>query len=146
MNEAVNKVLLAGNKFMSEMHLKQPKLTCTAFGPFIKNKERIQIFKEIGDIKYIYRNEVDKACFQHDMAYGDFKDLPRRTASDNVLRYKAFNLAKNPKCDRYQRSLASMLMVLIFDKKSPGSGVNNKIKQNEKLAEDFHKPITNFFF
>ena len=68
MNEIVNKFLLAGNKFMSEMHLKQPKLTYIAFGPFIKNRERIQIFKETGDIKYIYRNKVDKACFQRSLA------------------------------------------------------------------------------
>ena len=74
-----------------------------------KNKERIQKFKETGDTKYIYKNELDKACFQHDMAYGDFKDLARRTASDNVLRDKAFNIAKNSKYDEYQRGLASMV-------------------------------------
>ena len=74
------------------------------------------------------------------MAYGDFKDLARRTASDKVLRDKAFNIAKNPKYDGYQRGLASMVYKL-FDKKSRGSGVNNKIKQNEQLAEEVYKPI-----
>ena len=75
MNEKVNKFLLAGDRCMPEMHLKQPGFTCSAFGPFTKNKERIQKFKETGDTSYIYKNELDKACFQHDMAYGYFKDL-----------------------------------------------------------------------
>ena len=95
MNEIVNKFLLGRNKFMPEMHLKQPGFTYSACGPFTKNKERIQKFKETGDSRYIYRNELDKACFQNDMAYGDFKELAKRTASDKVLRYKAFNIAKN---------------------------------------------------
>ena len=71
---------------MPEMHLKQPVFTCGAYRPFTKNKERIEKFKETGDTKYIYKNELDKACFQHDMAYGDFKDLSKRTTSDKVLR------------------------------------------------------------
>ena len=86
MNETVNTFLLAGDKFMPEMHLRQPGFTCSACGPFTKKKERIQKFKETGDSQYIYQNELDKGCFQHDMAYGDFADLTRRTASDNVLR------------------------------------------------------------
>ena len=102
MNEIVNKFLLAGDKFMPEMHLKQPGFTQSVCGSFTKHKERIQKFKETGDTSYIYKNELDKACFQYDMAYGDFKYLARRTASDNVLRDKAFNIAKNPKYDRYQ--------------------------------------------
>ena len=99
MNNIVNKFLLAGGKFMSEMHLKQPGFNYSACEPFNKNKERIQKFREIGETKYIYRNELDKACFQHDMAYGDFKDLEIRTASDKVLRDKAFSIAKSPKYD-----------------------------------------------
>ena len=79
------------------MHLRQPGLTYSACGPFTKNKERIKKFKETEDSKYIYQSELDKACFQHDMAYGDFKDLNRRTIADKVLRDKAFNIAKNPK-------------------------------------------------
>ena len=63
MNEILNKFLLAGHKFMSEMHLRQPRFTCSACGPFTKNKERIQIFEETGDSQYIYQNELDKACF-----------------------------------------------------------------------------------
>ena len=68
MNEIVNKFLLVGAIFMSEMHLKQPGFTFSACGPFTKNKERIQNFKEKGDTSYIYKNELDKTCFQHDMA------------------------------------------------------------------------------
>ena len=90
MNEIVNKFLLAGNKFMPEMHLKQTGFTYTACGPFTKNKEKIQKFKETGYTSYIYKNELERACFQHDMANGDFKDLKRRTFSDKVLRDKAF--------------------------------------------------------
>ena len=109
MNEIVNKFLLAGDKFMPEMRLKQPGFTYSACGPFTKNKERIQKFKKTGDTDYIYKNELDKACFQHDMVYGDFKDLARRIASDKVLRDKAFDIAKNPKYDGYQRGSASMV-------------------------------------
>ena len=109
MNEIFNKFLLDGDKFMPEMRLKQHEFTYSACGPFIKNKERIQKFKETGDTSYIYKNELDKACFQHDMAYGDFKDLARRTASDKILIDKAFNIAKNPRYDGYQRGLASMV-------------------------------------
>ena len=141
MNEIVNKFLLAGDKFMPEMHLKQPGFTYSACGPFTKNKERIQKFKETGDTSYIYKNEIDKPCFQHDMAYGDFKDLKRRTGSDKILRDKAFNIAKNPKFDGYQRGIASMVYKF-FDRKSAGSGVaNNEIKQNLQLAKELHKPI-----
>ena len=156
MNEIVNKILLAGHKFMPEMHLKEPGFTYSACGSFTKNKERIQKFKETGDTSHIYKNELDKACFQHDMAYGDFKDIARRTASDNILRDKAFNIAKNPKYDGYQRELASMVYKF-FDKKSAsltdksvsGSGIvnndinnnnnnnNNEIKQNLQLAKNY---------
>ena len=80
------------------------------------------------------------ACFQHDMAYGDFKDIARRTASDNIFINKAFNIATNPKYDGYQRGLVSMFYKF-FDKKSKGSGVNIEVKHNEQLAEELHKPI-----
>ena len=89
MNEIVNKFLLVGDKFMPEMNLRQPAFTYSACGSFTKNKERIQKFKEMGDASYIYKNELDKECFQHDMAYGDFKDLKKRTFSNKILRYKA---------------------------------------------------------
>ena len=109
MNQIVNKFLLAGDKFMPEMHLRQPGFTYSACGPFTKNKQRIQKFMETGDTNYIYRNELDRACFQHDMAYEDFKDLKRRTQSAKVLKNKAFEIASNPKYDGYQRELTSMV-------------------------------------
>ena len=100
------------------------------------------------EIQDIYRNELDKACFQYDMAYGDFKDLARRTASDKVLRDKAFNIAKNPKYDGYQGGLADMVCkffdkksALLTDKSAKGGSVNNEIKQNEQLGEELYKPI-----
>ena len=141
MNEIFNTFLLAGDKFVPEMHLKQPGFTYSACGPFTKNKERIRKFKETGDTCYIYKNELDKACFQHDVAYGDFKDLKRRTFSDRVLKNKAFNIAKNPKYEWYQRGLAS-IVYKFFDKKSKGNGIaNNEIKQNLQLPKELHKPI-----
>ena len=116
MNDIINKFLLAGDNFMPEMHLRQPKFTYSACGTFTKNKERIQKFEETGDSRYIYGNELDKVCFQHDMAYEDFKDLARKAAADKVLRDKSFNIAKDPKYDGYQRGLASMVYKF-FDKK-----------------------------
>ena len=97
----------------------------------IADKEKTQKFKETGDSRYIYRNELDKACFQYDMTYGVFKDLGRMTASDKVLRDKAFNIAKNPKYERYQRVLASMVYKF-FDKKSKGGSVKSAIKNEIK--------------
>ena len=95
---------------MPEMHLRQPGFTYIACGPFTKDKERIQKFKETGDTSHIYKNELDKACFQHDMAYVEFKDLAKRIASDKILRDKAFNIAKNPKYDGYQSFLIKSLV------------------------------------
>ena len=118
MNEIVNTFLLAGDKFMPEIHLRQPGFTYGfACGSFTKNKERIEKFKGTEETSYIYKNKLDKACFQHDMGYGDFKDLKRRTFSDKFLRDKAFNIAKNPKYDGYQRGLASMFIIFLI--KSP---------------------------
>ena len=96
MNEIVNRFLLAGDKFMSEMHLKQPSFTYSTCGPFTKNKERIEKFMHTGDTNFFYKNELVKACFQHDMAYGKTKDLTKRTQSDKVLKDKAFKIASDP--------------------------------------------------
>ena len=79
MNEIVNTFLLVGDKFIPERHLKQPGFTYSACGAFIKNKERIEKFMRTGNTDFIYKNELDKACFQHDMAYGKSKDLIKRT-------------------------------------------------------------------
>ena len=144
MNDIINKFLLAGDKFMPEMHLKQPRFTYSACGPFTKNKQRIQRFMETGDTRYIYRNELNKACFQHDMAYGDFKDLKRRTQSDKVLKDKVFTIASNPKYGGYQRALAAMIYKF-FDNNSKGSDIKNEIKENQQLANELYKPIIRKF-
>ena len=99
------------------MDWKQPEFTYSAYGPFTINKKRIQNFKETGDSRYIYQNELDQACFQHDMADGDFKDLTRRTACDKILDHKAFNIAKNSKYNWYQCGIAS-LVYKCFDRKN----------------------------
>ena len=140
MDVIVNKFLLTSDKFMLEIHLKQPRFTYSVYGPFTRNKERNGKFKETEDTSYIYKNDLDKACFQHDIAYGDFKDLKRRTASDKFSRDKTFNIAKNPKYDGYQRGLASMVYKF-FDKKSTGGGVNIPLEFNEQLAKELRKPI-----
>ena len=115
MNEIVNKFRLAGDKCLPEMHLKQPGFTYSAFGPFTKNKESIEKFMQKGNTDLICRNKLDKACFQHDMAYGKSNDLAKRTESDKVLRDKAFKIASDPKYDGHQRGLASMVSK-VFDK------------------------------
>ena len=92
MNEAVNKLLLAGYKFIPEMHFKQARFTYSVCGPFFKNKERMKNIKEPRDSRYIHQNKLDEACFQDDMGYGDFKDLNRTIAVDKVLRVKHLTL------------------------------------------------------
>ena len=144
MNQIINKCLVAGDKFMSEMHLKQPGFTYSACGPFTINKQRIQKFMQTGDTNCIYKNEFNKACFQHDMAYGKYKDLEKRTQSDKVLKDKAFQIANNPKYDGYQRGLASMVYK-VFDKKSKAAGIKNEIKQIQQLANEVYKPIIRKF-
>ena len=138
MNEIVNKFLLAGDKLMPEMHLKQPGFTYSACGPFTKNKERFQKFMKTGNTDNIYKNDLDRACFQHDIAYGKYTDLTKRTQSDKVLRDKSFKTASNPEYDEYQRRLASMVYRFL-DKKSRGSGF--KSIPNQPLANGLHKPI-----
>ena len=99
---------------------------------------------QTGDTNYIYRNELDKACFQHDSAYSDSKDLTKRTQSDNVLKDKAFQIANNPRYDGYERGLASMVYKF-FDKKSKGASIKNQIKENQQSANELHKPIVRKF-
>ena len=150
MNNTINKLLLAGDKFMPEIHLRQPQFTYSACGPFTKYEQRIQKFKETGDTNYIHKNELDKACFVHDAAYSDSKDLTKRTVADKILKNKALDIAKDPKYDGYQRGLASMVYkffdskVASPDKKSVGSGAK-LIPQNEQLADELHKPIIRKF-
>ena len=142
LNEIVNKFLLVGEKFMPKMHLKQLGFIYSACGPFTKNKERIKKFMQTGGTNFIYKNELYKACFQHDMAYGKTKDLVKRTQSNKVLKGKAFKIASDPNYDGYQRELASMVYKF-FDKTSSGSGIVNG--PNYELANEFHKPIIRKF-
>ena len=109
MNVIVNKFLPVGDKLMPEMHLKKAGFTYSACGPFTKNKEKIEKFMQTGNTNFIYKNELDEACFQHDMAYAKTKDLIKTTQSDKVLKDKAFTIASNPKYDGHQRGLASMV-------------------------------------
>ena len=125
MNEVVNKFLLVGNKFMPEMHLKQPRFTYSACGPFTQTKKRIEKFMLTGDTNFIYKNELDKACFQHDMAYGKTKDLVKITQLDKALKDKLFKIASDPKYDDYQRELTSMVYKFLA-KNSSGNGMVNK--------------------
>ena len=135
MNNVINKCLLAGDKCMPEMHLRQPQFVYSACGPFTRHKERIKEFKRTSDTRYIYRIELDKACFQHDAAYADHKDLINRTEADKVLRDKMYDIASNPKYYGYQRGLAGMVY------KSMGSG----IASSSILADELHKPIIRKF-
>ena len=91
---------------------------------------------------FVYKNELDKACFQLDVAYSKSKDLPKITQSDKVLRDEAFRIAVDPKYDGYQRGLAPMAHK-IFDKKNSGSGIANA--PNYQLANELHKPIIQKF-
>ena len=149
MNNVINKFLLAGDKFMPEMHLRQPQFVYSACGPFTRRKERIKKFKQTGDTRYIYRNDLDKACFQHDSAYADNKDLINRTKADKVLKDKACNIASNPEYDGYQRGLASMAYkffdskVASPDKKSIASGIARD--SSLVLANELHKPVITKF-
>ena len=107
-NNKKNKLLLAEGKFVPEIHLRQPGFTYSASG--LVNKKRIQKFEEAG----AYQNKLDKACVHKDLTYGDFEDLLKRTASNKVLRDKAFNITKNAKYDGYQRGFASMVYAFLI--------------------------------
>ena len=139
MNKIINKFLLTGDKLIPELHSKQPEFTYSACGAFTKHGEIIQKFRERGNLKHLYRNELDRACFAHDVAYSDSKDLAKRTIPDKVLRDRAYEIARNCGYDGYQRVLASMVYKF-FDKKT-----GSEISANEELAEELHKPVINKF-
>ena len=116
--------------------------TYSAYGAFTKKKERIEKFMQTGHTDFIYKNELDKACFQDDLAYSKSKDLAKRTQTDKFLRDKAFKIANNPKYDGYQRRLA-LMAYKFFDKKSSGSVITNE--PNYQLSNELYKPIINKF-
>ena len=138
MNNIINKFLLADDKFMSEMHLRQPQFVYSACGPFTRHKERIKEFKRTGDTRLLYRNELDKVCFKHDAAYTKYKDAENRLISDQKLKNSAYGIASNPEDDGYQRGLASMVYKFL-DKRSMGSGIARD--SSSILADELHKPI-----
>ena len=144
MNNVINKFLLAGDKFMPQMHLRQPQFVYSICGPFTRHKKRIKKFKQTGDTRYIYRNELDKAYFQQDSAYAGRKDLINKTKSDQVLRDKSYDIASNPEYDGYQTGLTSMAYKF-FDKKSMGSGVKKLKNSSLILADELHKPVIKKF-
>ena len=161
MNNIIYKFLLAGYKFMPEMHLRQPQFVYSACGPFTRHKERIKEFKRTSDTCLLYRNELDKACFKHDAAYAKYKDVENRLISDQKLRNSAYDIASNPKYDGYQRGLASMVYKFFDSKVAPldkktmlGKGNAKRTakpsslerKENNKiLAEELHKPVIKKF-
>ena len=147
MNKIINKFLLSGDKFMPEFHLKHQGLTCSACGQFTEHRERIretkiQKFRETGNLKHLYRNNLDKACFGHDATYSDSTNVAKRTISDNILKDRAHEIARNRNYDGYQRT-ASMVSKS-FDKKTrSGAIVANKAgaSVNKELAEELHKSV-----
>ena len=148
MNEAnsiINKFLLAGDKFMPELHLVNRIVKkYSACGPFTKHTQ-IQDFLNTGKLSYIYKNDLDKACFQNDMAYNKFKDLETRTQSDIVLKNKALKIASNPKYNGYERRLPSM--VFFFNWYSLHAGLNSHYeawsykKRKHKKVKAYRKSI-----
>ena len=161
MNNIVNKFLLAGDKFMPKMYLRQPQFVYSACGPFTRHKERIKEFKRTGDTRLLHTNELDKACFKHDAAYAKYKDVENRLISDQKLKNSAYDIASNPKYDGYQRGLASMIHKFFDSKVAPldkktmsGKGNANytakhtakpssleRTENNEIVAEELHKPV-----
>ena len=140
-NSIINKFLLAGDKFRPELHLVDPIVKrYSACGPFTKHTQRIQDFLNTNKLSYIYKNDLDKGCFQHDMAYNKFKDLEKRTQSDIVLKNKAFKIASNPKCNGYERGLASTVYKF-FNSKLKGSGLKKKIRE---IFYKIHNYLMNF--
>ena len=161
MNNIINKFLLAGDKFMPEMHLRHPQFVYSACGPFTRHKERIKEFKRTGDTRLLYRNESDKACFKHDASYAKYKDVENRLITDQKLRNSTYDIASNPKYDGYQRGLASMVYkffdskVAPLDKKAMSGKGNAKhtpkpsslerTGNNKILAEELYKSVIKKF-
>ena len=131
---------------MPELHLVDPIVKkYSVCGPFTKHTQRIQDFSDTGNLSYIYKNDLDKAYFQHDIY--KFKDLEKGTQSHIVLKNKALKIASNPNCNGYERRLASMVYTF-FDKKSKGSGLKQNQEnslQNSQSANELHEPIIRKF-
>ena len=147
MNNIINNFLLAGDKFMPEMHLRQPRFVYSACGPFTRHKERIKVFKRTGDTCLLYRNELDKACFRHDAAYAKYKDVENRLISDQKLRNSSFDIARNPKYDGYQRGFdsgkgnAKPTAKPMAERSALARSSLERTGNNKILAEELHKPV-----
>ena len=148
MNEIINKCLLVGDKFMPEMHLRQPRFVYSGCGSFTRHKERIKVFKRTGNINLLYRNALDKACLKHDAAYAKYKDVENRLIANDKLKNSSYDIASNPDYDGYQRGLASMLYKFFNSKVTPHkktiSGKGTK-EVNKILAEELHKHVIRKF-
>ena len=144
----INKFLLVGDKFMPEMHLRQPRFVYSACGPFTRHKERIKEFKRTGHINLLYRNALDKACFKHDAAYAQYKDVENRLIADDKLKNSAYDIASNPEYDGYQRGLAGIVYKFFNSKAAPlNKTISGKgtIEVNKLLAEELHKLVIRKF-
>ena len=128
-------VILAGDKFIHELHLRQPIFTYSAYGPFTKHRERIQ---KLGDLRHTCKNNLEKSCFPHNPAYSDSKYLSKRTISNKILKDRAYKIAINPKQDGYQR-LASIAYKFFY--KKTGSGAH----LNEEPVQELNKPVITKF-
>ena len=121
------------------MHLKQPGFTYSACGRLNKYHEIIQKFRETGNCKQLYRNELEKACFAHNGADSNSKDLAKRTISNKILKNTAYEIARNRQYDGYERALASVVFKC-FDKET-----GSVVSLNEQIAQELHKPVINKF-
>ena len=133
---------------MPGIYLKQTGFTYSSCGPFTKNKAGIENITQTGNTNFIYKNELDKACFQHDIAYGKSKNLVKRTQSDKVLKDRASKITSDPKYDGYQRELGSIVYKFFNKKsallnKSSGRGIANE--PNYQFTNELHKPIIRSF-
>ena len=131
---------------MPALHLKQPRITDTTLEPFTKHRERIQKFRETGNLKHLYRNELRKVCFAHDTAHSDNKDLAKGAIADKILKDRACEIARNRGYDRYQRALGSMVYKFFDKKTGSGAVATSKVGMsvNEQLAEELHEPVIKF--
>ena len=142
MNKIINKFLLTVDTFMPELHLKQPGFTYSACGPLAKHRERIKKFKESGNLKHLYGNELGKSYFAHDAAYSESKDLAKRTIAGTISKNRSYEIARNHGHDVYQMVLAK-LVYKFFDKKTRSGGIATSkagVSVNQQIAEDLHKP------
>ena len=132
MKEIINKFLLVGDKFMPEMHLRQPRFVYSACGPFTRHEERIKQFKRTRNINLLCRNTLDKACFEHYAAYAKYKDVENRLIADDKLKNSAYSMV--------YKFFSSK--VAPRNKTISGKGMK---EVNKILAEELHKPVIGKF-